>query len=220
MTSRTQASILFAAIVFFQQLSVPPAQADVLVSNYDSPQTTSFPTINSGQWLAQAFTTAAEPSSLMSIMVNLRIYESMEGPVELSILEDVDGLPGEMLPGGELTGVNVQPGLRIDVVYESNGIPLASHSKYWVLASCDFPAVGGQSHGWNWTRQPMVTSNFAWDIPPGWANSFDLGQSWNFNADRPPLFMEISGVLVPEPASVTLMLVLCGLSLRFCRRFY
>ena len=80
-------------------------EADILVSNFDSPPTTSFPSVNSGQRLAQAFTTGHLPSRVYGVRVNFRVYDQMDGPIKFSIHENLQGLPGALVPDGKLTGI-------------------------------------------------------------------------------------------------------------------
>ena len=105
----------------------------------------------------------------------------MEGPIVFSIHEDLSGLPRARLAGAEFNEIEPLPnGSDLDLTYSSEGIPLAENNTYWLVASSEFPSVGGQSHGWEWTRSPIIESDFGWSIPPGWANSFDGGNTWNY----------------------------------------
>jgi len=138
----------------------------------------------------------------------------MEGPIQLSIHQDFQGLPGSLLPGGQLTLVEPLPvGSRVNLDFTSEGIALEADSRYWVIASSEYPAVGGQTHGWHWTRNLIVTSDVGWNIFPGYAFSSDNGATWNYSSTRPSLFMEISGEVIPEPGTLSL-LALGGLLLR------
>lgn len=209
---------LVFSLFFFGLLGFFPLEAEVLVSNYSSPPTTSFPSVNSGQSLAQAFTTGHQLSMIENIRVNFRIYGGMDGPIQLSIHEDLQGLPGSLLPGGQLIGMEPLPvGSSVNLDFTSEGIELEADSRYWVIASSEYPSVGGQTHGWHWTRNPIVTSAVGWNIVPGYAFSLNSGATWNFGSDRPPLFMEISGEIIPEPTTISL-LALGGLTLLHKRK--
>ena len=128
--------LLIIALFFFGLLGIRPLEAEMLVSNFDSPPSNSFPVVSSDQSLAQAFTTGHLPSRVYGISVNFRIYEQMDGPIQFSIHEDLQGLPGALVPDGELPGIEPDSaGMSVNLDFISEGIELEADSSYWVIAS-------------------------------------------------------------------------------------
>jgi len=198
-------------------LVVVPAEASVLVSNIDTPAIGSFPTVNSGQWLAQPFKTGFQPGVITGVRATVRIYDLMAEDMQFSIHEDNGGLPGALVDNGILDGLPAGSHYT-----SSTGISLAEDSTYWVMASCNAPSVQGQSHGWHDAKNSVVISDYGWDFLPGYANSLDLGNTWIYQEYvqyRSHLSMELIGEVIPEPASLSLIGIVSG-GVFFIRRFF
>ena len=192
------------------EVSTPnvPDDSTVLVTNWESPRTTSFPGVFFDNWVAQGFTTGGLSSALEAVRVEVRITDLADGPMRFAIHHSEGGRPGAMVDGGLLLGNEDPPeGSDQALVYVAGagGIPLEPNRQYWVVAASDAPIGSGQVNGWHWTRNPMQSSEFGWEIIQGWMRSIDRGGSWQLGAsNRNPLLMEIEGTLVTgEPPVIS-----------------
>jgi hypothetical protein len=124
----------------------------------------------------------------------------------VSIYGDNNGVPGSLVGGGLLNG-NAHPNSWAMYTYTATQpLALAANTQYWVVASSDDTSVT-YNYGWGWTADTNYTSAVGWSLLPEAAGSQDGGASWNTFAlaGQPgPLFLGVSGTIVPEPSSAAL----------------
>jgi len=183
-------------------------QGVLLLSNLDQLPFQSPPGLDLGQFLAAPFITGSSPSIFDSATVALRVSELPTGQVHFYLYSDANGLPASQVIGGALNGPAAPPFPGGNYTYSATvPILLSPDTQYWLVGT---QTVGSSnpSYAWRDTESYDYSSSVGWQLPGYCAFGHDQGASWVSSADAPipsPLMFEISGTVVPEPATCNLL---------------
>jgi hypothetical protein len=175
----------------------------VLVSNLGQLPADPSPTfISASVWNAAVFVTGDAPALFES--ATLEVDGGRPGNFWTTLYADNNGVPGQALPGGLLTGPSQPAGGR--TTYSAvSPIALDAHTRYWLVAASDASGSSGQSYGLYMTFSGTYTSDFGWQLPKYLAFTNDAGATWVSTIDATiprPFYLEVSGTVVPEPSGV------------------
>jgi len=183
-----------------------PYYSDTLVYNTNQPGVGSFPGVFAGQWLAQPFTTGANPALFNSATIYEKTFYP-DGYFWLSIYSDDNGAPGSVLKGGLLNGPSQPNGFLFLTYTATQAIPLTANTRYWIVAAGDGLALSGGAYGWAFAANNDYTSPVDWTLGY-WGFTQNSGATWslseNFNPGR--LLTAIDGTIVPEPSAPALLI--------------
>jgi hypothetical protein len=200
--------IVFALLAFSATvpLAAQPFYSGTLVYNTNQPDFGSFPVVEAAQWLAQPFTTGANPALFNSATIYEKTFWP-QGNFWVSIYSDNNGAPGSTLAGGLLNGPSAPQGFSFLTYTATLPISLTANTTYWIVASSDSPATYGGAYGWAWAANNNYSSPVDWTF--GYeAFTSDQGANWTSSTDYTPsrLLTAINGSIVPEPSATSLLI--------------
>ena len=178
-----------------------------LVSNTDQPVFSSIPAVFAGQWLASPFLTGPAPAQLGSATLFERTFW-VEGSFWVMVYSDNNGVPGALLPNGNLSGPAMPVGDAYQTYSATLPVFLDANTRYWIVAASDNPATHGGGYGWGWTNSREYTSDVGWSLFDYSAFTPDGGITWISTETAPgrnPLLLSISGTIIPEPGFLSLI---------------
>ena len=180
-------------------------RADVLISNIDVP-IRGVTTVSQDLWAGQSFATDGQTYKLTSI--DLRLGALAGAPSLVAELHaDAAGSPGSTLASYLLAGIGA--GAPALFTMPGSFLDLSANTTYWIVLG----ATGRGSFGWAYAEGNSQAG-------PGsigaYRYSSDAGGSWGGAGTDNPYNVRINVAAVPEPQTVTLIL-LGLLGLRACR---
>lgn len=185
----------------------------VLVSNLDQPGRPSPAFINTTYWDGVLFVTGDQPTLLNSVTLDVRGGD-FAGSFYVTLYSDQNGVPGAPMAGGQLNGPTQPQDFSSFLTYSAaQPLSLAPNTPYWAVASSTELGTDGQSYGMFYVSQlgsTTFTSDYGWQLPDTAVFSPDSGNSWISYTTVAPnntFFLQVSGTVVPEPASVGLGLL-------------
>jgi hypothetical protein len=188
------------ALVLMAGLLAPrlaQAQGTLYVSNLgQTPAGTA--SIGSDAWIAQAFYTGANSSgySLNAIQLLMDAGSGSPDGFDVSLYSDSGGVPGNDL--GSLAGSDPAAGGLF--TYTSAGLPLASQTLYFIVATAATPVAQG---AYDWSYVYTSAGNNQWEIYPLSGSSSD-GSSWTMQGRAETFQMGIYAAEAPEPSTLAL----------------
>ena len=210
-------ALAFGIFAFGAPVSALPFYSGSLVYNTNQPDFGSFPTVFAGQWLAQPFTTGADPALLNSVTIYEKTFYP-DGNFWVSIYSDNSGVPGSVLTGGLLNGPSQPTGFSFQTYSATQAISITANTRYWIVAAGDGLALSGGAYGWGSAANNNYSSPVDWTFGY-WGFTFDSGATWNSTENYTPgrLLTAISGTIVPEPPAAAMLLGLPSLFFAFLR---
>jgi hypothetical protein len=185
----------------------------VLVSNLDQPGRPSPAFINTTYWDGVLFVTGDQPTLLNSVTLDVRGGD-FAGSFYVTLYSDQNGVPGTPMAGGQLNGPTQPQDFSSFLTYSAaQPLSLAPNTPYWAVTSSTELGTDGQSYGMFYVSQlgsTTFTSDYGWQLPDTAVFSPDSGNSWISYTTVAPnntFFLQVSGTVVPEPASVGLGLL-------------
>lgn len=198
-------AFVFSLLAFNPPVFALPIYSGTLVYNTNQPDFGSFPGVYAGQWMAQPFTTGANPALFNSATIYEKTFYP-DGNFWLSIYSDNNGAPGSVLTGGLLNGASQPTGFSFQTYTATQAIPLTADTRYWIVAASDGLALSGGAYGWASAANNNYTSPVDWTFGY-WGFSQNSGETWslseNFNPGR--LLTAINGSVVPEPSAAVML---------------
>lgn len=136
----------------FAALAEPKAQAAVVLSNLDA-STAGNASLDSGHWMAQAFTTGNDAASYSLVSVNLLFGQgnNPSNTMQVFLYDDAGGMPGSQITNGLLDsglGQWVNAGTYSATPYSGQPITLSAATTYWLLVKA-YNSTG--SYAWAYT---------------------------------------------------------------------
>ena len=172
------------------------ARADVLISNIDVP-IRSVTTVSQELWAGQSFATDGQAYKLTSIDLLLGALAGAPSLVA-ELHADAAGSPGSTLARYLLAGIGA--GAPALFTMPGSFLDLSANTTYWIVLG----ATGRGSFGWAYAEGNSQAG-------PGsigaYRYSSDAGGSWGGAGTDNPYNVRINVAAVPEPQTVTLILL-------------
>jgi hypothetical protein len=173
--------------------------------------------------IAGAFDTGnASLYNLNSIALRMdNAFGTPGGGFNLSVWTDNAGVPDTLI--GTLTG-NADPATAGTYTYNASGITLSPLTQYWVVATSLSSNPDPQNYYfWAVTQSNAYSSSGGWSMVTGVNYGSNDGTNWEAQAPDYTLQFSVTATAVPEPGTVTLIMLCAGVAalkrLRRIRQF-
>ena len=162
--------------------------------------------VNSGQWLAEAFTTGSDSAAYDLDHISLLIGngDNPSQPLAISIYTDSGGQPGAQVANGLLSGFNFpsNAGTYSYAPLPGSPVSLSASTNYWIVATSQASTAG--YYTWSYTDSANATATGTWTIPgTNSLYSTDQGAGWTSTAGRDQF--SITANPIPEPGTLALL---------------
>ena len=204
--SRTALVVVSLSVSWPGRITAQPQYTGPLVYNTNQAGFSSILAVEASAWLAAPFRTGADAAQLTSVTLFEQSFMITSGSFWVSIYGDNNGVPGSVLAGGLLNGNSHPNSWAIYTYTATQPLLLAPNAEYWAVASSDDTSVT-YNYGWGWTANTNYTLAVGWSLLPEAAGSQDGGASWHtfsLSGQPGPLFLAVSGAIVPEPSATVL----------------